>query len=68
VLSLSEVILLDNDGSNLNAGYDVDNTFCILWEMGTKAGSMNAQSIFIQNLKKSSYSTNVEFIITGIIS
>ncbi len=66
-LSLSEVILLDYDGSNSNAGDDDANEFVIYWEMGTKEGDMNAESIFEQNLKKGSYSTNVEFIATEVI-
>jgi len=66
-LSLSEVTLLEYDGINSNAGDGVDNEFVVYWEMGTKAGDMNEESLFEQNLKKGSYRTNVEFIATEVI-
>ncbi len=66
-LSKAETVILGHDGKNSNAGYFQDNSIVVFWEMGTRKGNMNNQSIFEQDLKKGSYSTNVEFVATEVL-
>ena len=63
----AEELIIEHDGSNSNAGDDAANSFTIYWEMGTKAGNMNSQSIFEQDLKKGTYTVDVEFILTEVL-
>jgi hypothetical protein len=35
--------------------------------MGTKSGNMNSQSIFEQDLKKGTYTVDVEFVATEVL-
>jgi hypothetical protein len=66
-LENQEVRLLGQQGNQSNAGDEEANSFIIYWEMGTTDGNMNNESLFEQDLKKGSYSVDVEFIITEVI-
>ena len=66
-LESSESVILEHDGSNSNAGNDNANSFIIYWEMGTQDGDMNSESIFEQDLKKGTYTVDVEFIVTEVL-
>ena len=66
-LSKSEQVILGHDGSNMNAGDHDTNEFKIYWEMGTKGNAMNSESIFEQDLKKGTYTTEVEFTAREIL-
>ncbi len=63
-LEENEVILIGQSGNKSNTGDESANSFVIYWQMGTGDGNMNSYSIFDQNLKKGSYSVNVEFLVT----
>jgi len=63
-LESSEVTLIEQQGNKSNAGDETANSFIIYWQLGTGDGNMNSQSIFDQDLKKGSYSTSVEFIVS----
>ncbi|MDP4184730.1 MAG: hypothetical protein Q8862_06150, partial [Bacteroidota bacterium] len=66
-LSTTQATLIGYNGSNSNAGdFDV-NSFTVYWEMGTGKGNMNHQSLFAQDLKKGTYSTQVEFVASEVI-
>lgn len=68
-LSLNARLILGHDGDNSNAGdAEEENKFDIYWEMGTKKGDMNKKSVFQQDLVKGAYSTNVEFVLSEVIS
>ncbi|TKG96471.1 hypothetical protein EYV94_04260 [Puteibacter caeruleilacunae] len=66
-LALQETTILDYDGIHSNANDDQSNAFKLYWEMGTKSGNMNKQSIMEQDLKKGSYSTQIEIIATEVM-
>ncbi|TKG92816.1 hypothetical protein EYV94_17735 [Puteibacter caeruleilacunae] len=59
--------LLYYNGRDMNAGDYEDNKFTIYYEMGTKGRLMNKKSIFDQDLKKGSYSTDIEFLAIEIL-
>jgi hypothetical protein len=63
-LESSEVLLIEQQGNKSNAGDETANSFILYWQLGTGDGNMNSQSIFDQDLKKGSYSTSVEFIVS----
>jgi hypothetical protein len=66
-LADAEELIIEHDGTNSNAGDDAANSFTVYWEMGTKSGNMNSQSIFEQDLKKGTYTVDVEFILTEVL-
>jgi len=66
-LSTDEVILIEQSGDISNAGDYSDNQFNIFYEMGTQNGNMNSQSIFEQDLKKGTYTVDVEFVATEVL-
>ena len=59
--------LLMNNIIDSNAGDYEDNKFTIYWEMGTQGRFMRKKSIFEQDLKKGSYSTEIEFVAFEVI-
>ncbi len=63
----SEKILLEYDGINSNAGDYYTNNFILFYEMGTQSGDMKQKSIFMQNLKKGSYTMDIQYVVTEII-
>ncbi|TKG94179.1 hypothetical protein EYV94_12900 [Puteibacter caeruleilacunae] len=66
-LSKSEQVILGHDGSNMNAGDHDTNGFNIYWEMGTQGKGMIKKSIFEQDLKKGTYTTEVQFTAREIL-
>ncbi|MDP4272462.1 MAG: hypothetical protein Q8909_20430 [Bacteroidota bacterium] len=66
-LANTERILIGHNGTNPNAGDFSDNGFTVKWEMGTKRGDMNGTSLFDQDLKKGTYTTQVQFIATEVM-
>jgi hypothetical protein len=42
-----------------NRGWGIQNAFSLNWEMGTKRGNMNNQSLLEQMLKSDSYNVNI---------
>jgi len=66
-ISSNETILVEHDGTNSNAGDFYDNEFNIFYEMGTMNGNMNSESIFEQDLKKGTYTVDIEFIATEVL-
>jgi len=63
-LSQTEVTLIGQQGNKSNKGDEWANSFVIYWQMGTGDGDMNSTSIMDQNLKRGTYSTTVEFIVS----
>lgn len=63
-LESDEVKLIVQSGNKSNSGDESANSFIIYWQLGTGDGNMNDESIFDQDLKKGSYTTGVEFILT----
>lgn len=63
-LSQMEVRLIGQQGNKSNKGDEWANSFIIYWQMGTGDGDMNSTSIMDQNLKRGTYSTTVEFIVS----
>jgi len=52
-------VTLMTKGSISNRGYENRNSFSLNWEMGTKRGNMNNQSIFEQMLESDTYIVNI---------
>jgi len=57
-LESSEVTILTK-GSNTNKGYGIRNAFTLNWEMGTKRGNMNNQSLLQQMIATDTYTLNI---------
>ena len=57
-LSASEITLMTK-GNLSNRGYENRNSFSLNWEMGTKDGNMNNQSILEQMISADTYTVNV---------
>jgi len=57
-LSSSEITLMDK-GSLSNRGYENRNSFTLNWEMGTKRGNMNSESLLQQMLEADTYTVNI---------
>ncbi len=53
-------------GSLSNRGYENRNSFIMNWEMGTKRGNMNSQSIFEQMLEPDSYIVNIVLTLSPV--
>ncbi len=53
-------------GSLSNRGYENRNSFIMNWEMGTKRGNMNSQSIFEQMLESDSYIVNIVLTLSPV--
>lgn len=62
-LESSEVTILTR-GSETNKGYGLRNAFTLNWEMGTKRGNMNNQSILQQMIAQDSYTLNIVLTLT----
>ncbi len=65
-LSRKEIDLIGYDGIHSNANDKEENSFVLYWEMGTKKGNMNSQSLLKQNLKKGNYSTQIEMVVVEV--
>ena len=52
-------ITLMTKGSESNRGYENRNSFTLDWEMGTKRGNMNNQSILEQMIEQDTYTVNI---------
>ncbi len=57
-LEANEVTVLTK-GSESNKGYGIDNAFTLNWEMGTRRGNMNNQSMLEQMLNSDTYVINI---------
>ncbi len=57
-LESSDITLLTK-GAGTNKGYGIRNAFTINWEMGTKRGNMNNQSILEQMIASDNYTLNI---------
>lgn len=57
-LQSSEVTVLTK-GSGSNRGWGIQNAFTMNWEMGTKRGNMNNQSLLEQMLAPDVYNVNI---------
>ena len=66
-IASDEVVLIEQSGDISNAGNYNDNSFNIFYEMGTRQGDMNSQSLFEQDLKKGTYQVDIEFVATEVI-
>ena len=55
----SNDITLLSKGTSTNKGYGLRNAFTFNWEMGTKRGNMNNQSILEQMIANDSYTVNI---------
>jgi hypothetical protein len=62
-LASSDALVLTK-GSGTNKGYGIKNSFIINWEMGTRRGNMNSQSIFEQWIPADIYTLNVIFTVS----
>jgi len=65
-LESNEVILLTR-GSGINKGYGVKNAFSLFWEMGTKRGNMNTNSMLEQHLAPDYYTVNIILTVTSVL-
>ncbi len=54
----TEVTLMTK-GSGSNKGYGIKNAFTLNWEMGTRRGNMNNQSILDQMIASDTYTLNI---------
>ena len=54
----NEVYLM-RKGSMSNRGYENRNSFSLNWEMGTKRGNMNSESILQQMIEADTYTVNI---------
>ena len=52
-------ITLLTKGTDTNKGYGIKNSFTLNWEMGTKRGNMNGQSILEQMIASDTYTVNI---------
>jgi len=59
----NEVTLLTK-GSSSNRGYGIRNAFSLNWEMGTKRGNMNNQSLLEQMIASDTYTVNITLTLT----
>lgn len=57
-LENADIILLTK-GTTTNKGFGLRNTFTLNWEMGTKRGNMNNQSLLQQMIASDTYSINI---------
>jgi len=57
-LESSNITLL-NKGTSTNKGYGIKNAFTLNWEMGTKRGNMNNQSLLEQMIAEDTYTLNI---------
>ncbi len=57
-LANTDITLLTK-GTNTNKGFGVRNAFTLNWEMGTKRGNMNNQSLLQQMIVSDTYSINI---------
>lgn len=57
-LANTDITLLTK-GTNTNKGFGVRNAFTLNWEMGTKRGNMNNQSLLQQMIASDTYSINI---------
>jgi hypothetical protein len=57
-LASSEITLLTK-GATTNKGYGIKNAFTFNWEMGTKRGNMNNQSLLQQMIETDTYTLNI---------
>ena len=57
-LANTDITLLTK-GTNTNKGFGVRNVFTLNWEMGTKRGNMNNQSLLQQMIVSDTYSINI---------
>ncbi|NOU48747.1 MAG: hypothetical protein HOO86_17035 [Bacteroidales bacterium] len=55
----SEEVTLLTKGIDSNRGWGLQNAFTLNWEMGTKRGNMNNQSMLEQMLKADTYNVNI---------
>jgi hypothetical protein len=55
----SDPITVLTKGSGSNRGWGIQNAFTMNWEMGTKRGNMNNQSMLEQMLKSDTYNVNI---------
>lgn len=60
----SNPVTLMTVGSLSNKGYGIRNSFTLNWEMGTKRGNMNNQSILDQMIKQDTYTLNIILTLT----
>ncbi len=51
-------------GSSSNKGYGIRNAFTLNWEMGTKRGNMNNQSLLEQKIASDTYTVNIILTLT----
>lgn len=66
-LSKKRVELLAYSGIPVNTSSLEENSFELIWEMGTRQGNMNTLSIKDQNLKKGKYSARIAMVVTELI-
>ncbi len=59
----TEVTLLTK-GSGSNRGYGIKNAFTLNWEMGTKRGNMNNQSLLEQMIAADTYTVNITLTLS----
>lgn len=52
-------ITLLTKGTDTNRGYGIKNAFTLNWEMGTKRGNMNNQSLLEQMIASDTYTINI---------
>ncbi len=57
-LEASDITLLTK-GTDTNKGFGVRNAFTLNWEMGTKRGNMNNQSLLQQMIASDTYTLNI---------
>lgn len=57
-LENTDIILLTK-GTNTNKGFGLRNAFTLNWEMGTKRGNMNNQSLLQQMIVSDTYTINI---------
>jgi len=54
-----EEITVLNKGTGSNRGWGIENSFILNWEMGTKRGNMNNQSLLEQMIPPDSYTVSI---------
>ncbi len=55
----STPVLLLTKGTDTNKGYGLRNAFTLNWEMGTRRGNMNSQTMLEQGLYPDTYTVNI---------
>lgn len=63
-LQSNEVTLLSK-GTESNKGWGIENAFILNWEMGTRRGNMNNQSIFEQHIAPDTYTLTIVLTLTA---